>query len=61
VLRGYGVTVETPPWSTVARIKGTGGISLDDSYAAALAVEASATPVVGTPSSVTSRSTSTSI
>jgi predicted nucleic acid-binding protein len=47
VLRGYGVTVETPPWSTVARIKGGGGISLGDSYAAALALEADATLVVG--------------
>jgi predicted nucleic acid-binding protein len=47
VLRGYGVTVETPPWSTVARIKGAGGISLGDSYAAGLALESDATLVVG--------------
>lgn len=47
VLRGFGVTVETPPWSTVARIKGAGGISLGDSYAAALAIEEEATLVVG--------------
>lgn len=47
VLRGYGVTVETPSWSTVARIKGSGGISLGDSYAAALAIEEDATLVVG--------------
>lgn len=47
VLRGYGVTVETPSWSTVARIKGAGGISLGDSYAAALALEREATLVVG--------------
>lgn len=47
VLRGYGVTVETPPWSSVARIKGAGGISLGDSYAAALALEEQATLVVG--------------
>jgi predicted nucleic acid-binding protein len=47
VLRGYGVTTETPSWSTVARIKGAGGISLGDSYAAALALEEEATLVVG--------------
>jgi predicted nucleic acid-binding protein len=47
ILRGYGVTIETPSWSTVARIKGAGGISLGDSYAAALALEAEATLVVG--------------
>jgi predicted nucleic acid-binding protein len=47
VLRGYGVTIETPSWSTVARIKGAGGISLGDSYAAALALEEEATLVVG--------------
>ena len=47
VLRGYGVTIETPPSSTVARIKGAGGISLGDSYAAALALEEGATLVVG--------------
>lgn len=47
ILRGYGVTIETPSWSTVARIKGAGGISLGDSYAAALAVEEEATLVVG--------------
>ena len=47
VLRGYGVTIETPSWSTVARIKGAGGISLGDSYAAALAIEEDATLVVG--------------
>jgi predicted nucleic acid-binding protein len=47
ILRGYGVTIETPPWSTVARIKGAGGISLGDSYAAALALEEEATLVVG--------------
>ncbi len=47
VLRGYGVTVETPSWSAVARIKGAGGISLGDSYAAALALEEGATLVVG--------------
>ncbi|MDY6775354.1 MAG: PIN domain-containing protein [Halobacteria archaeon] len=47
VLRGFGLTVENPSWSTVARIKGEGGISLGDSYAAALAVEENATLVVG--------------
>jgi predicted nucleic acid-binding protein len=47
VLRGYGVTTETPSWSTVARIKGAGGISLGDSYAAALALEEEATLVAG--------------
>jgi predicted nucleic acid-binding protein len=50
VLRGYGVTVETPSWEAVARIKGAGGISLGDSYAAALAVEEEATLVVGADS-----------
>lgn len=47
ILRGFGVTIETPPWSTVARLKGDGGISLGDSYAAALAIEEEATLVVG--------------
>jgi predicted nucleic acid-binding protein len=47
VLRGYGLTVETPSWRRVARIKGAGGISLGDSYAVALALEAGATLVVG--------------
>ena len=47
VLRGFGVTVETPSWRTVARIKGPGGISLGDSYAAALALEKDATLVIG--------------
>ena len=47
ILRGYGVTIETPSWSTVARIKGAGGISLGDSYAVALALEEEATLVVG--------------
>lgn len=47
VLRGYGVGVETPSWSGVARIKGAGGISLGDSYATALALEEEATLVVG--------------
>jgi predicted nucleic acid-binding protein len=47
ILRGFGVTIQTPSWSTVARIKGGGGISLGDSYAAALATEQEATLVVG--------------
>lgn len=46
-LRGFGVTIENPSWSTVARINGAGGISLGDSYAAALAIEEEATLVVG--------------
>jgi PIN domain nuclease of toxin-antitoxin system len=47
ILRGYGVTIETPSWNAVARINGAGGISLGDSDAAALAVEEEATLVVG--------------
>ena len=47
ILRGFGVTIENPSWSTVARIKGAGGISLGDSYAAALATEEEATLVIG--------------
>jgi predicted nucleic acid-binding protein len=47
ILRGFGVTIENPPWSTVARIKGAGGISLGDSYAAGLAIEEEATLIVG--------------
>jgi len=47
ILRGYGVRIEMPTWSAVARIKGAGGISLGDSYAAALALEEEATLVAG--------------
>ncbi|MFH5802281.1 PIN domain-containing protein [Haladaptatus sp. CMAA 1911] len=47
ILQGFGMTIETPPWSTVAHIKGAGGISLGDSYAAALAIEKEALLVVG--------------
>ena len=47
VLRAFGVTVGNPTWERVARIKGGGGISLGDSYAAALAIEEDATLVVG--------------
>jgi len=47
VLQGFGVTIEVPSWSTVARIKAAGGISLGDSYAAALAIEGEATLIVG--------------
>ncbi|MFB6309248.1 MAG: PIN domain-containing protein [Haloarculaceae archaeon] len=47
VLRGFGVTVETPSWSTAARIKAAGGISLGDSYGAALAADLDAAFVVG--------------
>ncbi|QLH81287.1 PIN domain-containing protein [Halosimplex pelagicum] len=47
ILRGYGITIEAPSWSSVARIKGAGGISLGDSYAAALALEQGSTLIVG--------------
>jgi len=47
VLRGFGLTVETPSWRTVAPIKASGGISLGDAYAAGLALETDATLVVG--------------
>ncbi len=47
VLRGFGLSVETPPWRLVARVKASGGISLGDSYATALAVENDASLVVG--------------
>lgn len=47
VLRDYGLAVETPAWATVARIKGAGGISLGDAYAAALAHKENATLVIG--------------
>jgi len=47
VLRGFGLTVETPSVHRVARIKAAGGISLGDSYAAALAAERTAALVVG--------------
>ena len=47
ILRGYGLSVVTPPWDTVARIKGAGGISLGDAYAAGLALDLGATLVVG--------------
>lgn len=47
VFQGFGVTIEIPSWSTVARIKAAGGISLGDSYAAALAVEEEATLIGG--------------
>lgn len=47
ILRGFGLTVDLPSWDTVARIKASGGISLGDSYAAALASETDATFVVG--------------
>ena len=41
------VTTKTPSWSSVARINGAGGISLGNSYAAALALEEEATLVIG--------------
>jgi len=47
ILRGFGITVETPPVELVARIKAMGGISLGDAYAAALAADRDATLVVG--------------
>ena len=47
VFRDYGVTITTPSWRTVSRIKGAGGISLGDSYAAALAADEDATLIVG--------------
>lgn len=47
ILRGFGLTVETPSWSVVARIKAAGGISLGDAYAGALAAETDATLVIG--------------
>ena len=47
VPRSYGVDIKTPSWSSVAHIKGTGGISLGDSYAAGLALEEGATLVIG--------------
>lgn len=47
VLRGFELAIETPPLDTVARIKATGGISLGDAYAAALADQRDATLVVG--------------
>lgn len=46
-LRGFGLTIETPSWGTVARIKAPGGVSLGDAYAAALAAERDAIFVVG--------------
>jgi len=48
ILRGFGVAIETPSWKTVARIKGRGGISLGDAYAAAVASDEDATLIVGT-------------
>lgn len=47
VFRDYGLHIETPSWRTVSRIKGAGGISLGDSYAAALAFDLNATLIVG--------------
>jgi predicted nucleic acid-binding protein len=47
VFRDYGLVIKTPHWQTVSRIKGAGGISLGDSYAAALAHDEEATLIVG--------------
>lgn len=41
------MTIETPSWRTVARIKGAGVSQLSDTYAAALALEEESTLVVG--------------
>ncbi len=46
-VRGFGVDVRTPSWSSVAEVKAAGGTSLGDSYAAALASETDATLVAG--------------
>ena len=47
VFQSFGVTIDTPDWNRVARIKAPGGISLGDAYAAALAEQRGATLVVG--------------
>lgn len=47
ILRGFGLSVETPSHETVARLKAGGGLSLGDAYAGALAIEADATLVIG--------------
>lgn len=47
ILRGFGLTVQTPSWTLVAQIKAAGGISLGDAYAGALAAEKDATLVIG--------------
>lgn len=47
VLQGFGITIESPSWQTVARLKAPGGISLGDCYAAALANERDARLVAG--------------
>ena len=47
VFRGFGLTIETPSWDGVARVKASGGISLGDAYAVALADETDGTLVVG--------------
>lgn len=49
-LRGFDLTIETPPLDPVARVKGSGSISLGDAYAVALAQELDATLVVGADS-----------
>lgn len=47
VFQGFGLSIDTPAWEGVARIKASGGISLGDSYAVALADERDGTLVVG--------------
>lgn len=47
VFQGFGLGIETPSWEGVARINASGGISLGDSYAVALAAERDGTLVVG--------------
>ena len=47
IFQGFGLGIETPSWAGVASIKASGGISLGDSYAVALAKERDGTLVVG--------------
>ena len=46
--QGFGLRIMTPAWDRVARIKASGGISLGDSYAVAIAAEHEGTLIVGT-------------
>lgn len=47
VLQGFGLTIGSPSWRLVARVKAPGGVSIGDSYAVALAIAEDATLVVG--------------
>ena len=47
IFRGFGLTIKTPSWDRVAYVKASGGISLGDAYAVALAVETEGTLIVG--------------